>query len=143
MLLVCVAGSHFFVVTHSVICLTLTSDLSTVIGFGATIDGSLLRDKFGESIDGGLVVAELAFPNPWVILIGSFLSTIGAGLQSLTGAPRLLQAIASDGIIPFLSPFAVTTKRGEPFRALLLTAAISEIGVLIASLDYIAPIITM
>jgi potassium/chloride transporter 4/5/6 len=37
----------------------------------------------------------------------------------------------------------VTTKSGEPFRALLLTAAISEIGILIASLDYIAPIITM
>ena len=29
-----------------------------------------------------------------VIEIGSLLSTIGAGLQSLTGAPRLLQSIA-------------------------------------------------
>ncbi len=42
--------------------------------------------RFGESIDGGLVVANLAWPSPWVILIGSFLSTVGAGLQSLTGA---------------------------------------------------------
>ena len=41
--------------------------------------------RFGESIDGGLVVARLAWPNEWVILVGSFLSTIGAGLQSLTG----------------------------------------------------------
>ncbi len=89
------------------------------------------------------MVANLAWPNPWVILIGSFLSTIGAGLQSLTGAPRLLQAIAQDGVIPFLNVFAVTTKKGEPFRALLLTACISELGVLVASLDYIAPIITM
>jgi potassium/chloride transporter 4/5/6 len=61
----------------------------------------------------------------------------------IIGAPRLLQAIASDGVIPFLNVFAVTTKKGEPFRALLLTAAISELGVLVASLDYIAPIITM
>ena len=59
------------------------------------------------------------------------------------GAPRLLQAIAADGVIPFLNIFAVTTKKGEPFRALMLTAAISECGVLVASLDYIAPIITM
>lgn len=44
----------------------------------------------------------LAWPSPWVIVIGSFFSTCGAGLQSLTGAPRLLQAIARDGIIPFL-----------------------------------------
>lgn len=35
----------------------------------------------------------MAWPNQWVILIGSFLSTLGAGLQSLTGAPRLLQVI--------------------------------------------------
>jgi amino acid transporter len=44
----------------------------------------------------------LAWPSPWVIVIGSFFSTCGAGLQSLTGAPRLLQAIARDGIVPFL-----------------------------------------
>ena len=61
----------------------------------------------------------------------------------LSGAPRLLQAIAADGVIPFLNLFSVTTARGEPLRALLLTACISEIGIIIASLDYIAPIITM
>lgn len=60
-----------------------------------------------------------------------------------SGAPRLLQAIAADGIIPFLSPFAVKSKKGEPIRALLLTASIAECGVLLANVDYIAPIITM
>lgn len=47
-------------------------------------------------------MGTLSWPSPWVIVIGSFFSTIGAGLQSLTGAPRLLQAIAKDNIIPFL-----------------------------------------
>jgi solute carrier family 12 (potassium/chloride transporter), member 4/6 len=78
-----------------------------------------------------LVVANIAWPNEWVILIGSFLSTLGAGLQSLTGAPRLLQAIAKDGIIPFLQPFAVSSSRGEPTRALILTACICQCGVLL------------
>ena len=41
--------------------------------------------RFGESIGGGLIVAVMSWPNPWVILIGSFLSTCGAGLQTLTG----------------------------------------------------------
>ena len=45
----------------------------------------LVLFRLGESIDGGLVVAYLAWPTKWVILIGSFLSTVGAGLQSLTG----------------------------------------------------------
>ena len=39
----------------------------------------------GESIGGSLVVANIAWPSKYVVLIGSFLSTVGAGLQSLTG----------------------------------------------------------
>ena len=85
----------------------------------------------------------MAWPSEWVVLIGSFLSTVGAGLQSLTGAPRLLQAIAKDNIIPFLSVFARGSKTGEPTWALLLTGLISEMGIIIASLDLVAPIITM
>lgn len=80
------------------------------------------------------MVANIAWPNEWVILIGSLLSTIGAGLQSLTGAPRLLQAIARDEIIPVLEPFRVSSSRGEPTRALILTLCICECGVLLGNL---------
>lgn len=78
-----------------------------------------------------MVVANIAWPNEWVILVGSFLSTLGAGLQSLTGAPRLLQAIARDDVIPFLSPFAVSSSRGEPTRALILTLFVCQGGILL------------
>ncbi|XP_017292980.1 solute carrier family 12 member 6 isoform X1 [Kryptolebias marmoratus] len=117
--------------------------LSTVVLFGACIEGVVLRDKFGESVKGNLVVGTLAWPSPWVIVIGSFFSTCGAGLQSLTGAPRLLQAIAKDNIIPFLRVFGHGKANGEPTWALLLTALIAELGILIASLDMVAPILTM
>lgn len=79
----------------------------------------------------------MAWPNEWVILIGSFLSTLGAGLQSLTGAPRLLQAIARDDVIPFLSPFAVSSSRGEPTRALILTIFICQGGILLGKLAFL------
>lgn len=123
---------------------------------------------------GNLVIGTLSWPSPWVIVIGSFFSCCGAGLQSLTGAPRLLQAIARDGIVPFLqvgdlqiavSPdltlnvlmapfdsslcvcvcqvFGHGKANGEPTWALLLTAGICEIGILIASLDAVAPILSM
>ncbi|XP_065827831.1 solute carrier family 12 member 6-like [Oscarella lobularis] len=117
--------------------------LTCVLFFGGTIDGPMLRDKFGESIGSKLVVGELTWPSRWVIYVGAFLSTIGAGLQSLTGAPRLLQAIARDNLIPILGVFAKGNARGEPTTALFLTAFIAEVGVLIASLDLVAPIITM
>uniref|UniRef100_A0A673BT54 Solute carrier family 12 member 7b n=1 Tax=Sphaeramia orbicularis TaxID=375764 RepID=A0A673BT54_9TELE len=117
--------------------------ISCVVLFGACIEGVLLRDKFGDSVKGNLVIGTLSWPSPWVIVIGSFFSCCGAGLQSLTGAPRLLQAIARDGIVPFLQVFGHGKANGEPTWALLLTAGICEIGILIASLDAVAPILSM
>ena len=77
-----------------------------------------------------MVVGNIAWPHPKVVEIGALLSTIGAGLQSLTGAPRLLQAIAKDGIIPFLAPFQQQSAKGEPIRALGLTIGICQLSVL-------------
>ncbi|XP_031632483.1 solute carrier family 12 member 4 isoform X2 [Contarinia nasturtii] len=128
------------------ICAILTTStvyLSSVLLFAGTVDNLLLRDKFGASIGGKLVVANMAWPNEWVILIGSFLSTLGAGLQSLTGAPRLLQAIARDETVPFLAPFAVSSKRGEPTRALILTLCICQCGILLGNVDILAPLLSM
>ncbi|KAJ8374860.1 hypothetical protein SKAU_G00054400 [Synaphobranchus kaupii] len=117
--------------------------ISCVVLFGACIESVVLRDKFGDSVKGNLVIGTLSWPSPWVIVIGSFFSCCGAGLQSLTGAPRLLQAIARDGIVPFLQVFGHGKANGEPTWALLLTAGICEIGILIASLDAVAPILSM
>uniref|UniRef100_A0A669B6A4 Solute carrier family 12 member 4 n=1 Tax=Oreochromis niloticus TaxID=8128 RepID=A0A669B6A4_ORENI len=88
----------------TILAITTTSLVyfSSVVLFGSCIEGVVLRDKFGDAVKKNLVVGTLAWPSPWVIVIGSFFSTVGAGLQSLTGAPRLLQAIAKDNIIPFL-----------------------------------------
>ncbi|XP_028448380.1 solute carrier family 12 member 7 isoform X2 [Perca flavescens] len=117
--------------------------ISCVVLFGACIEGVVLRDKFGYSVQKNPVIGILAWPSPWVIVIGSFFSCCGAGLQSLTGAPRLLQAIARDGVIPFLQVFGHGKANGEPTWALLLTVGICEIGILIASLDAVAPILSM
>jgi len=128
--------------------------LSCVILFGLSVQGEVLRDKFGESIsdNNALLTAKIVWPHQMVMLIGCLLSTCGAGkflffflfcflfrsfvvfhlfmlqniflgLQSLTGAPRLLQSIAKDGIIPFLDPcakgdFWSLTKRLTKFTVL-------------------------
>uniref|UniRef100_A0A8D0AGR6 Solute carrier family 12 member 5a n=1 Tax=Sander lucioperca TaxID=283035 RepID=A0A8D0AGR6_SANLU len=129
--------------TIAAICTTSFVYMSSVVLFGACIEGVVLRDKFGEGVHGNLVIGTLAWPSPWVIVIGSFFSTCGAGLQSLTGAPRLMQAIAKDGIVPALRIFGHGKANGEPTWSLLLTACICEIGILIASLDAVAPILSM
>uniref|UniRef100_A0A672M0V0 Solute carrier family 12 member 4 n=1 Tax=Sinocyclocheilus grahami TaxID=75366 RepID=A0A672M0V0_SINGR len=174
----------------TILAITTTSLVyfSSVVLFGACIEGAVLRDKFGDAVSKNLVVGTLSWPSPWVIVIGSFFSTVGAGLQSLTGAPRLLQAIAKDNIIPFLRIYDCKTiyqktttsffhhgdflnynlnwstqykilldyiyflfwnvfghgkANGEPTWALLLTGLIAELGILIASLDMVAPILSM
>eukprot|EP00064_Thunnus_orientalis_P006514 superscaffoldBa00000680_g6532 len=140
-------GTILAIATTSIICIlkpfSFFPDVTCVVLFGGCIEGILLRDKFGDSVKGNLVIGTLSWPSPWVIVIGSFFSCCGAGLQSLTGAPRLLQAIARDGIVPFLQVFGHGKANGEPTWALLLTAGICEIGILIASLDAVAPILSM
>ena len=64
-------------------------------------------------------------------------------ISHLHSAPRLMQAISNDNLIGFLRFFKRTGLNGEPSYALLLTAVLSELGVLIASLDLVAPILTM
>lgn len=128
--------------TLAAIITTSTIYLSNVFLFASCIDGLLLRDKFGDSINKQLVISVLAWPNKWVILVGAFASTLGAALQSLTSAPRLLQAVAKDDIIPFLKPLAASF-RGEPFRALITTLIICEACVLIGNVDQLTPFIAM
>ncbi|KAL7848940.1 hypothetical protein SRHO_G00205630 [Serrasalmus rhombeus] len=130
-------GTILAIVTTSIIY------MSCVVLFGACIEGVVLRDKFGYSLKRTPVIGTLAWPSPWVLVIGSFFSCCGAGLQSLTSAPRLLQAVARDGIVPFLQVFGHSKSNGEPTWALLLTAGICEIGILIGSLDFVAPVLSM
>ncbi|XP_003372109.1 amino acid permease superfamily [Trichinella spiralis] len=115
--------------------------LSLVLIFGGTMRGALLRDKYGESLRGDMVVALIGWPSKWVILIGSFTSTFGAALQCLCSAPRLLQSIAKDDVIPFLRIFGRVTRYNEPFNALLITTAVAEGAILIGGIDYIAPVV--
>ncbi|XP_042424869.1 cation-chloride cotransporter 1-like isoform X2 [Zingiber officinale] len=117
---------------------TLTTSflyLISVLLFGALAT----RD---ELLTNRLLTAEVAWPLPAIIYVGIILSTLGAALQSLTGAPRLLAAIANDDILPVLKYFKVT-EGGEPHLATLFTALICIGCVIIGNLDLITPTITM
>ncbi|VDN07351.1 unnamed protein product [Thelazia callipaeda] len=115
--------------------------------FGAAIDGDVLRDKYGTSMAGSMVVANLAWPSHWVLLVGSFTSTFGAALQCLcttlfiSCAPRLLQCIAQDDVVPELKAFKKLTKRNEPFNGLLITTLIAELAILLGAMDHIAAVV--
>nr|ACE78321.1 cation-chloride cotransporter-like protein [Lotus tenuis] len=109
--------------------------LVSVIMFGALATREkLLTDR--------LLTATVAWPFPSLIKIGIILSTMGAALQSLTGAPRLLAAIANDDILPILKYFKVADG-SEPHVATLFTAFLCSGCVVIGNLDLITPTVTM
>uniref|UniRef100_A0A7N0U443 Cation-chloride cotransporter 1 n=1 Tax=Kalanchoe fedtschenkoi TaxID=63787 RepID=A0A7N0U443_KALFE len=109
--------------------------LISVLFFGALATRTkLLTDRY--------LTATIAWPSPAIIYIGIILSTLGAALQSLTGAPRLLAAIANDDILPVLNYFKVADGN-EPHLATLFTAFICISCVVIGNLDLISPTITM
>ncbi|GMT23547.1 hypothetical protein PFISCL1PPCAC_14844, partial [Pristionchus fissidentatus] len=136
------AGKSIPVGTLSATLITSTVYISAVLLVGGSVSEMLLRDKLGSSALGKLTMAQIAWPSPQLIVFGSLAATLGAGLQSLTGAPRLLQAIAADDVIPFLAPFREVDRRGEPLRAIFITLLISELGILIAVIESIAALIT-
>lgn len=76
------------------------------------------------------------------VIAGIWGATISSALGSILGAPRILQATASDRIVHRF--FAVGHgKENEPRHALILTFIIAEVGILIGELDVIARIVSM
>ena len=61
-----------------------------------------------------------------LIYIGVLLSTLGAGLQSLAGAPRLLEKVGRDRLIPQLSFLSQPGKVDTTFDIEMLSFAMSH-----------------
>ncbi|XP_059666114.1 cation-chloride cotransporter 1-like [Cornus florida] len=120
--------------------LAATLTTSAMYLFSVLLFGALAtRDKL---LTDRLLTATVAWPFPALIYIGIILSTLGAALQSLTGAPRLLAAIANDDILPVLNYFKVADG-SEPHIATLFTAFLCIGCVIIGNLDLITPTVTM
>lgn len=95
-----------------------------------------------ELLTNRLLTAFIAWPVPSFIYVGIILSTLGAAMQSMTGAPRLLSAIANDEILPVLNYFKAVDG-SEPNIAILFTTSICILCVVFGNLDLITPTITM
>jgi amino acid transporter len=81
---------------------------------------------------------------PWTAEAGVIAATISSAMASLLGAPRVLQRIAEDRIVPPLRSFAVGSgPLNNPRRATLLSAAVALGTVAAGDVNTVAPVITM
>ena len=89
-----------------------------------------------------LIVLEKA---AWgeMVLAGILASTFTAALSSLVAAPRVLQALGEQGVLPRHTFFGRLSRSGEPRNAALATGALVAAVLLAGSLNRIAVLITM
>jgi amino acid transporter len=82
------------------------------------------------------LVNQAIFGAGYLVMAGVFAATLSSAIGSFLGAPRVLQAVARDHVIPPLSPFARGTARGnEPHRALWLTLGLTVMIIIWAARD--------
>lgn len=99
--------------------------LSQILLCGGAQTRSQLLDASFETFR-----SQALFGMGFFVVAGVCAATLSSALGSFLGAPRILQAVARDGVIPPLRLFAKGSLRGdEPHRALWLTVVIS-IGII-------------
>lgn len=94
-----------------------------------------------------LVMADIAWQGYWLIPVGLAAATISSALGSLMVAPRTLQAIARDNILPNTN-FNIWLSKGrgsndEPFNASLITIIIALIFIGMGEINFVAKLISM
>jgi len=79
---------------------------------------------------------------PQLVIAGILGATLSSGLVSIMGAPRILQAVAMDRILPafFSKGYGASN---EPRNALVVAFLIAQAGILIGELNTIARIVTI
>ncbi|MDQ8182735.1 hypothetical protein [Pelagicoccus sp. SDUM812005] len=95
-----------------------------------------------EELIGNALVMQGISVAPPLIIAGLWAATLSSALASLVAAPRTLQALAKDRVMPrVLSKGHGAAK--EPRIALVISAAISVVCVWVGDLNLIAPLISM
>ena len=91
-----------------------------------------------------LVMQQIALWGP-AILLGVWGATLSSAIGSIMGAPRVLQALARDGVLPRWMSFLGTGSGAddEPRIGTMVTLVVSVGAVCIGDLNIIAPVLTM
>ncbi|MBN1417933.1 MAG: hypothetical protein JXP34_04110, partial [Planctomycetes bacterium] len=100
-----------------------------------------LNAERADLVENRLILARIARV-PALIYAGLWAATLSSALASLAAAPRTLQALARDGVVPRILGLGHGPAK-EPRVALVLSALIAEACILAGELDLIAPVITM
>ena len=120
---------------------TLAAVILTFLIYAAQMIWLALNAERVELIEDNLVMQHIA-RIPAFILAGLWAASLSSALASLVAAPRTLQALSLDGVLPRVLARRIGSSP-EPRVALIVTVMIAEAAVLLGDLNLIAPVITM
>lgn len=102
------------------------------------------RTDTANLINEPLIMQQLSFWSP-AILLGVWGATLSSAIGSIMGAPRVLQALARDGVLPKSLKVLGTGsgRKDEPRIGTAVTLFVSAAAVCIGDLNLIAPVLTM
>lgn len=95
-----------------------------------------------ELVNNYLIMIERSAWGPAVVA-GLLGATFSSALASIVGAPRILQALGQDRLLPKSDWFATRTTGGEPRNAFFITTGIAALAIASRDLNVLAPIITL
>ncbi|MCP4745948.1 MAG: amino acid permease [Desulfobacteraceae bacterium] len=79
---------------------------------------------------------------PKLIILGVWASTLSSALGSMLAAPRTLQALSLDKIVPGLAGIQLGSKT-EPRMAVIITTVLALVVIFLGQLNFVAKLITM
>lgn len=117
---------------------------AVVVGLVVYIASAVMLNKLAtptELITNSLIMTDIAYISI-LIFIGLWGATLSSAMGALLGAPRTLQALAYDKIMPsFLAKGAAKTN--DPQVATLVSAMVAAAGIFIGDLNTIASVLSM
>ena len=99
------------------------------------------RVSFEDLVDPGIIWTKVAVLGAWLVFPGVWGAILSSAFGSALGGPRILQALAEDGLAPrFLSR---VSKIGQPTIATWISGAIALAAVALGGLNAVAQFVTI
>ncbi|MBC8192512.1 MAG: amino acid permease [Candidatus Marinimicrobia bacterium] len=89
----------------------------------------------------GIVWVHLAVLGAWLVLPGVWGAILSSAFGSVLSGPRVLQALATDGLAPKM--FTRLSKTGQPTLATWVSGALALVAVLLGELNAVAQFVTI
>jgi amino acid transporter len=120
---------------------TLGAVVATLVVYAVTMICLAATSTRQDLLDDPLIMSRLAFA-PGLIFAGLWASSLSSALGHMLAAPRTLQALGRDRVVPrFFS--RGSGEANEPRLALIVSVALAIGCIFIGDLDAVAPIISM